>query len=246
MTARVGDKRRDAFLRALAATGNQALAAERAKVSRSWVTKRRSEDPAFGEAMRQAVANAKARLDRASGVGPDGAWRAQAGEELAVRGSNGRWTQVARARLLQWTPRVEARFLAELAACCNVKRACAAVGLSPASAYGHRRRWQGFADRWDLAIEEGYDRLACALVANACSMLGDAELAPEPAVGPVATDDAIRLLRLHQRRAIGSGREPGRTPRLLSVDEAAPRIMAAFELAARAMRAEAERDQGPG
>ena len=75
--------------------------------------------------------------------------------------------QIARARLKQWTPRIEDRFLAVLAATCNVKAACAEVGMTAASAYAHRKRWPAFAGRWDEAVEEGYARLEFALVENA-------------------------------------------------------------------------------
>ncbi|WP_375404650.1 hypothetical protein [uncultured Sphingomonas sp.] len=242
MTAKTSARRRAAFLAALAATGNKTLAAERAKVSRSWVTLHGAADPAFRAAMAAAVAGAKARLDGArlsgaSGVGPDGRWRAQDGEELAVRGSNGRWTQVARARPRQWTPRVEARFLGALAASCNVKRACTEAGLSHTSAYAHRKRWPAFAQSWDRAIEDGYDRLATAAVAAAGAMLGDADMVPDAAMGPVSFDDAIRLLGLHKRRAIGVGRAPGRAPRRATLDELAPSILAKLELVERARQA---------
>jgi hypothetical protein len=229
MVAKTSPARRAAFLRALAASGNRALAAERAKVSRSWVTLHRATDPAFRAAMDAAVAAATARLAQAPGVGPSGKWRAQAGEELAVRGGNGRWTQVARARPRQWTPRVEARFLGALAANCNVKLACAEAGLSPQSAYEHRKRWPAFAERWDAAVEEGHDRLATALAASAGAMLGDADMVPEPAMGPVTVGDAIRLLGLHRRRATGFGRAPGRAARVQTLDELRPSILAKLE-----------------
>lgn len=237
MAAKMSEARRRAFFAALAATGNRTLAAERAKVSRSWVRLHRSTDPAFRAEMEAAVAVAARRLDGASGVGPDGAWRAQAGEELAVRGCNGRWMQVARARLRQWTPRSEARFLSSLAASCNVKRACAEVGLSPQSAYDHRNRWPAFAEAWDVAIEEGYDRIATAIVASAGAMLGDAEMVPEAAIGPMTFDDALRTLGLHRRRATGEGRAMGRVRRVRSLDEMRPSILAKFEVEERAFQA---------
>lgn len=237
MAAKMCGKRRAAFLAALAATGNRTLAAERAKVSRSWVRLHRSTDPAFRAEMEAAVAASARRLGGASGVGPDGAWRAQVGEELAVRGCNGRWLQVARARLRQWTPRVEARFLRSLAASCNVKRACADVGLSPQSAYDHRNRWPAFAERWDVAIEEGYDRIATAIVASAGAMLGDADMEPEAAIGPMTFGDAIRTLGLNRHRATGEGRAMGRVRRVRSLDEVRDSILAKFEITERAHQA---------
>ncbi|PAX07118.1 hypothetical protein [Sphingomonas lenta] len=238
MTARTSERRRAAFFAALAETGNQTLAAERAKVSRSWVTLHRAGDPAFKAEMDAAVAAAKGRLDQATGVGPARRWATQDGEELAVRGSNGRWTQVARARVKQWTPRAEERFLQALARCCNVKRACAVVGLSPASAYNHRRRWHDFARRWDEAIEDGYDELAMSIAASVGAALGDRDMAPELVMPPISLDEALQALRLHKARVLGVGRAPGRWRRPRSLEELSESILAKFEAIERMRDAE--------
>jgi hypothetical protein len=218
MSAKTSNARREAFLKAVRETGNQSLAAERAKVSRSWVQLHRSTDPAFDAEVRAAVAQAKESLawapDRVRGArgsnGPPRGWGHLDGEELVVKGTGGsgggKRIQIARARLKQWTPRVEERFLATLAATCNVKAGCAEIGLTAASAYGHRKRWPAFAARWDAAILAGYERLEGGLTASAIALL-DPEL-PElygppitPVVAPMRVDDAIRLVRLHERRA---------------------------------------------
>ena len=62
MTRKTSPQRRAAFLAALRATGNQTLAAERARVSRSWVQLHRSSDAAFDGAVREAMAEAKEKL----------------------------------------------------------------------------------------------------------------------------------------------------------------------------------------
>ena len=121
MSAKTSPARRVAFFKALRETGNQTLACERAKVSRSWVQLQRSTDPQFKADVAAAVAEAKASLSQRSGTSPEHAvrsgmrpppgWGFQRGEELVVRGSRGRRVQVARARLHQCTPRVEARIL---------------------------------------------------------------------------------------------------------------------------------------
>lgn len=119
MSAKTSPQRRAAFLRALRESGNQTIAAERAKVSRSWVQLHRSTDPQFKADVAAAVGEAKAAFlaCRESGsMTPPKGWGHLDGEELVVRGSNGRRVQVARARLHQWTPRLEDRFLATLAA----------------------------------------------------------------------------------------------------------------------------------
>jgi hypothetical protein len=199
MSAKTSLARRRAFFAAVAETGNQTLAAERAKVSRSWVTLHRQTDPQFRAELDAAVALAKARLRGAVGVGPSPKCRSQKGEELVVNGSNGRRVQVRRANPRQWTPRLEARFLARLAEAANVHAACAAVGLSVPSAYNHRNRWADFARRWDTAVEFGCLRLEAAVIGEAGRLLGTNAMTDEevdiPITGMTAAH-ALAVLRL--------------------------------------------------
>src|SRR3954466_12743348 len=124
MTAKMSVKRREAFLRALEATGNQTLAAERACVSRSWVCKERGLSPDFDARCRAAIAAADSGLAGAEGNRPGAqGWGHLDGVELVVRGSNRRHLQIARARAGQWTARTEDRFLEVFAATCNAKAA---------------------------------------------------------------------------------------------------------------------------
>ena len=209
MTAKFGEARRRAFLAALRETGNQTLAAERAKVSRSWVSLHRSSDPVFRRASDAAIAEAKARLGAHPERQPPSGWGFLDGAELVVKGTNGRRVQIARSRLRQWTPRVEERFLETLAATCNVKAACAEVGLTAASAYNHRKRWQGFAERWDEAVEIGYSRLEAGLIEHACNLFsgeGPPVLAPLPTM---TVAEALQLLHMHKHRVHGLGKAPG-------------------------------------
>ena len=129
MSAKTSPARRAAFMAAVAETGNRTIAAERARVSQSWVTLHRATDPAFRAELDAALRHARERLRKpAEGDGARGRlaidpWRGAGGAR-----ANGRRTQIARARLKQWTPRVEARFLSALSACCNVAAACARSG----------------------------------------------------------------------------------------------------------------------
>lgn len=207
MSHKTSPARRAAFFKALAETGNQTISAERAKVSRSWVQLHRSTDPAFDDACKAAIAEAKAGFEalRADGtMRPPRGWGFLDGEELVVRGSRGRRVQIARARLHQWTPRVEAHFLAVLEATCNVRASCAAVGMSAASAFNHRGRWPDFARRWDEAVRVGYWRVDGALLWGAMALFDPPARPLEPAelpLEPMTVDDAIRLVRIYERRA---------------------------------------------
>jgi hypothetical protein len=204
MTAKTSKARKNAFFKALRETGNQTLAAEAAKVSRSWVCSQRQQDAAFDAEVRAAVVEAKGRLGAHAERRPPAGWRFQEGEELVVRGTRGRRTQVARARLKQWTPRVEQRFLAMLEQSCNLRLALKTVGFSVSSLHGHRERWPGFSARCEAALALGYKRIDLGLVASAFRLF-DPEVAalPEtapPAVGPMTVRQAISLVRLHERR----------------------------------------------
>jgi hypothetical protein len=236
MSAKTSARRRDAFLTALAQTGNQTLSAERAKVSRSWVTFHRSTEPGFDAACRAAIDAARDALRAAAGDDPStGAGRAVSGckpatgltyldgIELVVRGTGGAAlgprpggglrVQVARARTRQWSPRAEERFLTALTATCNVKAACAEVGLSPASAYNHRLRWPRFAERWKAAVEIGYCQLEFALIEAGCNLLsgeGVPEVAP---LTGMTFSQAIHLLQMHKHAVRQLGRRPGQPQR---------------------------------
>ena len=229
MTRKFSAARRTAFLRAVAESGNQTLAAERARVSRSWVAMTRAAEPEFDAAVRAAVAAYKESRALASikingsGIAPPSGWGSQAGVDLVVRGTNGRRVQVARARLRGWSPRVEARFLATLAATCNVKAACADVGLSPASAYYHRHRHQGFRTAWDQAIEIGYDKIEAALIETACVSLEGAPFAADAPLPPMSVADAIHLLHMHKHAIRGTGKRPGRVRKRRTLDDPAIR-----------------------
>ena len=247
MSAKISASRRRAFLTALAQTGNQTLSAERAKVSRAWVSLHRSTEPAFDAACREAIAAARRHFDTstrsalsANGEGvrkPAGRWAYLAGEELVVRGGGGAPAaspeharergrpQIARARLHGWSPRVEERFLGALTACCNVKAACAEVGLTPASAYGHRQRWPAFARRWDAALALGYDRIECALIEAGCNLFSPGLPAALPPIRGMTFDQAVRLLHMHKHAVRGLGKRPGLPPREADIEEVRATIL---------------------
>lgn len=213
MTARMSDKRRSAFLKALEACGNQTLAAERTCVSRSWVCKERGLSPEFDSECRRVIAAARERLRAAEGNRPPEGWGHLDGVELVVRGTKGRRVQIARARAGQWTAASEDRFLEVFAAACNAKAGYLAAGKSKGSAYTHRKRWPAFGRRWKEAEEVGAVRLEWMLVdraGNPFSPHGLPPLVPPPLM---TTDEIRHNLHMHQYRTRGLGKAPGRTRR---------------------------------
>ena len=219
MVAKFGEARRQAFFDALRATGNQTLAAEAAKVSLSWVTLHRGKDPKFRRLMNEAIAEARARLREHPERRPPSDWGFLDGEELVVKGTGGpstrsgqargRRVQIARARLHQWTPRIEDRFLAVLAATGNAEAAYTAVGISKGSAYAHRNRWPAFAQRWDEALAMASLNLEFALIRHRGNPFSSKE-APEPAdLPPPPPEAALHQLHMTKHRLHGIGRKPG-------------------------------------
>ncbi len=254
MTAKTSQKRANAFFKALSETGNQTISAERACVSRSWVSQHRQNDAAFRARMEECVAAARARLSGAGGVASDpvvGAkWGCIAGEELVLRGTGGsgggRRAQVARARIGQITPRVEARFLSVLRRTCNVKMACVAVGISAAAAYKHRDRWAEFGRAWDVAVQDGYFALEMALLENGIRALDpDADgLAEEPALPmlPISADDAMRILGQRRFYVSGFGKRAGYKRPMPTEEETNAELIKRLRVLA--MRNARERDGG--
>ncbi|THD36226.1 MAG: hypothetical protein E7773_09940 [Sphingomonas sp.] len=209
MPRKTSPARVEAFFRALAETGNQTIAAERAGVSTVWARRHRAADPVFAERLAATIAAASERLRAAASVGPDGKWRMADGEELVVRGRCARRVQIARARPGQFTPRTEARFLKALAQCCNVAAASRAVGLTATAAYYHYHRWPDFAKRWDAALEEGYVRLEMALFEAAGRVFRAVDYPQDVPIEPMSFDQAITLLHQHQLRVHGTGKPQG-------------------------------------
>jgi hypothetical protein len=213
------------------------LAAEAAKVSRSWVQLHRSGDPAFDARCRETIAAAKAALRGAGRRAPPSGWGYLDGEELVVRGTGGfgsaKRVQVARARLKQWTPRIEDRFLAVLQATCNVKAALSAVGMSKGSAYTHRKRWPGFKRRWIEAEKVGTVLLEWSLIECAQNPASRRELPPAAPMPELSVEQILHSLYMHGHLR-GMGRPPGLTAKAVSLEEASARLMYIIEAIERA------------
>jgi hypothetical protein len=209
------------FLKALAETGNQTLSAERAKGVailgdaaarvRSGVRCRRARGMSRLRAQEQLRQDGEAE----AGTRPlSPKWRYMDGHELVVRGTGDgiggrRRVQVARARVKGWNPRTEERFLEALGATCNVRAACAAVGLSVASVYNHRYRWPAFARRWDETASFASERIQNAMFQAGANLYSSETVPVDVAITEMTADHAIQLLR-HFVAAPRPGRRAGR------------------------------------
>lgn len=165
----------------------------------------------------------KLRVSGGGGCKPPTGWGFLDGEELVVRGTGGagggKRVQIARARMRGWSPRVEERFLTALGSTCNVKAACAEVGLTAASAYGHRKRWPAFARRWDAAVEQGYEQIEMGLIECAGSFLSGEDLPDAAPLTGMTVDYAIHLLHMHKHQVHRLGGRPGLRARWPDIEE---------------------------
>lgn len=245
MTRKFSQTRKDAFLAALRQTGNQTIAAERAKVSRSWVQLHRTEDSKFRRAVEEAVASFA--LGNGEANKPPSGWGFLDGAELVVRGTGGagggKRVQIARARVKEWSPRVEEQFLSALTATCNAKAACAEVGLTPASAYNHRRRWPAFRRRWDAAVEIGYEQIEMGLIEAAGNFLSGEDPPDAAPLRGMTVDHAIHLLHMHKHQVHRIGGRPGLRARVPDIEEVRAHILRKVETIEKHDAQQLERDK---
>jgi hypothetical protein len=111
-----------------------------------------------------------------------------------------------------------------------VRAACAEVGLSPASAYGHRTRWPAFARRWDETVTIASERIEAGLLQAAIALYeGDPVPGDVPITGMTA-DHALDLLRhFVGTRQPRPGRRAGRPVAVASLEETCRALERALE-----------------
>lgn len=110
-----------------------------------------------------------------------------------------------------WTKAARSTFLLHLAATCNVIASCRTVGKSPAGLYKLRARDGEFAREWDLALEQGYQRLEAELLRRAMGGAADGrsvsatDTVPE---APLDVELAMKLLALRRSTDRQGRRKP--------------------------------------
>lgn len=133
-------------------------------------------------------------------------------EDKIVAQAN-RPVQVKSGRMRDWTKTKQSAFLTELAASCNIRRATAAVGMAPTSAYRLRDRDADFARALQAALQAGYERLETALLARALEVVGEIDFDTlderVALVEKMTVDQAIRILVQH-RESVRIGEARGR------------------------------------
>ncbi len=192
---------RAAFLVALGRSGSVALAAKTAGIDRTSCYATRKRHPDFAREWARAKGRAQGRL--AAGRTPR-----LAADEIVRASGSGR-PCVMRAGPGRWSTGKEAIFLEELATDANVQRAAAAAGVSATAVYKRRANWPGFAERWALALAQGYARLECLLVHAATDTLAGGAATGGRDTPAMSVDQALNLFRLHRQGVTGAGGRPG-------------------------------------
>jgi hypothetical protein len=76
-----------------------------------------------------------------------------------------RWAEAQRVICFaQWCEETEERFLDCLAASCSVTKPCEEAEVAPTTVYRQRRKRADFALKWQVALDQGYEKLEFGLV----------------------------------------------------------------------------------
>jgi hypothetical protein len=229
MSKKTSEARKSAFFKALTETGNQSIAAEHAGVSAAWAKLHAARDPAFRARMRACREAAHGRLCGAEGMdpvallGPE--WACINGDPLVIRREKSGLVQLMRPPGYQFTPVLEARFLACLEETANVRLAHDRIGMTSKAVYDHRKRWPEFNRRWTEALERGRLRLEVGMIHAASTGLGDIGIALEQPGPAMTVAQAMHQLHRHKHAIYGIGRPSGLPPGAVDVDAVKAEIL---------------------
>ncbi|MET1111885.1 MAG: hypothetical protein ABWX67_10210 [Allosphingosinicella sp.] len=267
-TAALGER----FLALVRETGN-ARASARALGQAELFNNRMRRNPAFARAVRAAAAEADARLRGAQNAFPfpfgmkgklptdaealggylrPGRKPAGEAEPVLRRNSRGRM-QVTLTREGHWTSRIEADFLARLAATGNFDACALAVGFQPATVHERVRTWAAFARDCERALNEADVVLTYKLAAHAHALMrgpGEAAAAgieeAETEFDPVMAMKILAHIDARKYGRSGKGRRKGPPER--SFGQACESILAKIEAIERheaMMKEREEKEEDP-
>ncbi len=195
------------FLEELARTGNVRVSATAAGVDYSTAYQRLQRDAGFRAAWAGVVTAREAGEAGEAGncepplsplaCGESPSPLKGRGEELVVRCSSiGGAPKLVRAGPGRWSTAREARFIAALCECANVRRAAVAAGISTQALYARRLREAGFRAQWDAAIDVGKARLMGYLIEAADRTFDPASVSVGDDLPRVSVAEAIGIMRL--------------------------------------------------
>ena len=153
-----------------------------------------------------------------------------------------------------WTKARRQIFLDTLAATCNVRRAAAEAGMTPAGAYQLRRRDPGFDALWHDALAIGYQRLEESLLERTLESVNDIEIAAEAdgdgaivpgsgfsrrPLGSAEVQLVLSLLNRHRASVEGRGK-PATARRRATPEEVDAKLTAKLDALAKRLKAAKE------
>lgn len=154
-------------------------------------------------------------------------------ETIVARGKNG--PQVRKQRRGGWTARKKGLFLEALAVTCNVRRACAKVGLSDRGAYAERAKDAAFREEWRTTLESAREVLTTMLIersARGSRPPGEGE-DDTPFDDPATMDTALALTLIKQHQG-GEARWRGsRPPRYATREQTDAEILRRLKIVGR-------------
>jgi hypothetical protein len=205
-----------AFLRSLERTGSAEEAAEDAGIDRTTAYHRRRAHADFAAAWNEALKRGDGcaekavrervgfwekvrgkvtpRLLAASADGPVRERERRKDELLASTSLGGKMVRAGHGR---WNAAAEERFFNELAATANVKRACAAAGVSTNAVYARRLKRPDFRAKWDAVLETGRAAIEMHLVEAAKKSFDPEDLDVGDVQPKVSVTEALRIVQLH-------------------------------------------------
>ncbi|HEY0625222.1 MAG TPA: hypothetical protein VGD10_00660 [Allosphingosinicella sp.] len=146
-------------------------------------------------------------------------------EQSRVRAGRNRRAQRVKAGGYYWSEEAEEIFFDQLAASCNVRASAEAVGFTTFTVYRHRRLRPDFAQKWALALEQGYARLEMAVLCAAVDSIDGIEFDADRPIPKMSVDQAMNVLRAHRNELRGDrGRGPGRRRLPPRYEDVAPSI----------------------
>lgn len=114
--------------------------------------------------------------------------------------------RTAAKKVVGWTKEREGRFFDAVAETCNVSLAARRAGVSVASAYARRRRHAGFAQRWEIAVDEAIMTLSMAIAERGLNGVRDEPGTGTKGVRKFNEAAALGLIKIHHeartRRAL--------------------------------------------
>lgn len=149
---------------------------------------------------------------------------------------------------LRWTDEAEAAFLNALGASCNVAYAMRIAGFSKHTIYSRRRNDPAFAERWRIALTQGFHRLEELLLQRAVETMEGYAPDPDTPMPAVSFRDAMALLDQHRATVRGDAvHGKSRRARVRTLDEVRASILVKLEaIEAKRLAEEAERAGSDG